>query len=269
MNYGLKGKVAVISGGTSGIGLATARQMLADGARVFLLGRSLTKGAAALASLSQFAERVIFFPTDVRLRADCKQVASQVQKSLEELLPSAKKAASRTLTTDHASVDILINAAGIYQEQGLAAVTESSYADIMDTNLKGTLFLTQALVPLLGNKSGVIINIASDAGISGNYGCAVYCASKGAVVALTRALALDLAPRVRVNCVCPADVATPLVTAQLQEANYTLAEMAEAYPLGRIGQPEEIAHVICSLASPMNSFMTGSIVAVDGGLTAK
>ena len=115
-----------------------------------------------------------------------------------------------------------------------------------------------------------IINIASDAGIGGNYGCPVYCASKGAVVSLTKALALDLAPDIRVNCICPGDVDTPLLTAQLAAADggYTKAEMGESYPLGRIASAEEVAHVICSVASPANSFMTGAVIPVDGGLTA-
>ena len=148
-------------------------------------------------------------------------------------------------------------------------MSEADYDAIMDTNVKGTLLLTQACLPLM-YEGGSIVNIASDAGVNGNYGCPVYCASKGAVVALTRALALDLAPAIRVNCVCPADVDTPLLARQLVDANggYTLADMAAAYPLGRIGRAEEIAHVICSVASPANSFMTGSIITVDGGITA-
>ena len=99
----------------------------------------------------------------------------------------------------------------------------------------------------------------------------LYCASKGAVVAFTKALALDLAPRVRVNCICPGDVATPMLGKQLQQADgsYTLEDVEQAYPLERVGEPLEIAHVICSVLSPFNSFMTGSIIPVDGGLTAK
>ena len=116
-----------------------------------------------------------------------------------------------------------------------------------------------------------IVNIASDAGIGGNYGCPVYCASKGAVVALTKALALDLAPSVRVNCVCPGDVDTPLLAEQLAAAEhrYTKEDMGRAYPLERIAAAREVAHVICSVASPANSFMTGAIIPVDGGLTAR
>ena len=98
----------------------------------------------------------------------------------------------------------------------------------------------------------------------------MYCASKGAVVSLTKALALDLAPDIRVNCICPGDVDTPLLTAQLAAADgsYTKAEMGESYPLGRIATAEEVAHVIGSVASPANSFMTGAVIPVDGGLTA-
>ena len=171
------------------------------------------------------------------------------------------------------ALDILINSAGVYQEMRLENITEEDYSYIMDINLKGTVFLTKSMYPLLrDNFEGTpcIVNIASDAGISGNYGCPIYCASKGAIVSLTKALALDMAPNVRVNCVCPADVDTPLLQNQLTpDCGYTKDDMAEAYPIGRIGKAEEIAHVVCSIASPANSFMTGSIVAVDGGLTAK
>ena len=250
MNYGLQDKIVVISGGTSGIGLATARLAANDGARVFLVGRSEEKGLSALGMLEAGPEMVKFIQADVSTIEGCQSVA--------EVL---RRAAGR--------VDILINSAGVYREQWLELVTEDEYQEIMDINVKGTLFLCQVMLPLMTEHGSAIINIASDAGLEGNYGCPVYCASKGAVVALTRALALDFAPRIRVNCVCPGDVATPLVEKQLAAGDYTLEEMAEPYPIGRIGQPEEIAHVICSLASPLNSYMTGSIVPVDGGLTAK
>ena len=155
----------------------------------------------------------------------------------------------------------------------------ADYNRIMDVNVKGTLLMIQACQPYMlphGEtepetvQDRCIINIASDAGIGGNYGCPVYCASKGAVVSLTKALALDFAPDIRVNCICPGDVDTPLLTAQLAAAkgSYTKEEMGEGYPLGRIAATEEVAHVICSVASPANSFMTGAVIPVDGGLTA-
>lgn len=255
IHYGCEGKRAVISGGTSGIGLAAAEKLLLDGAQVFLLGRSSERGAQAVQYLKeQTGCQASYISCDVSSAASCQQAAIRLRQLLNQ------------------GLDILINSAGVYEEQRLERVSEADYARIMDINVKGTIFLTQALYDLLrdGGSAPVIVNIASDAGISGNYGCPVYCASKGAVVALTKALALDMAPSVRVNCVCPADVETPLLQRQLtDDCGYGLAEMAEAYPLGRIGQAEEIAHVICSLVSPANSFMTGSVVAVDGGLTAK
>lgn len=254
MNYGCNGLCAVISGGTSGIGLAVAEKLLLDGAKIYILGRSLQRGLDAVNLLEQQTGKTpIFIPCDVSKQKSCA-------KAVECIKTTQDKATH---------IDILINCAGIYKEQRLEEMTERDYEKIFDVNVKGTLLLTQAIVPLM--YQGSIINISSDAGISGNYGCPLYCASKGAVVALTKALALDLAPSIRVNCVCPADVDTPLLQEQLKAANssYTLEDMASAYPLERIGKAQEIAHVICALVSPHNSFMTGSIVPVDGGITAK
>ena len=237
MNYGCNGKRAVISGGTSGIGLA---------AEVWLLAR--TERPQLLAELKEsYGEKVHFIQCDVANVASCKTVAAQIKNA--------------------GSIDFLVNSAGIYREQSMEMLTETEFDEIFGVNVKGTVFLTQALLPYMA-AGGAVVNVASDAGVSGNYGCAAYCASKGAVVAFTRALALDTAPRLRVNCVCPADIDTPL---QLEAAggSYTLADVAEAYPMGRVGRAEEVAHVICSLLSPANTFMTGSIVTVDGGLTAK
>ena len=271
LKYGCEGLVAVISGGTSGIGLAAAAKLAADGARVYILGRSRAKGEAAVRQLqeaigaaalrrsdAQTQGEAFFVPCDVSKAASCKEAVAKIGEREKSLLREQQ-----------AHIDILINSAGVYAEQRLENMTEADYSAIMDTNVKGTLLLTPACLPLMFC-GGSIINIASDAGVSGNYGCPVYCASKGAVVSLTRALALDLAPQIRVNCVCPADVDTPLLARQLVDAKggYTLADMAASYPLGRIGRAEEIAHAICSVASPANSFMTGSIITVDGGITA-
>ncbi len=249
MNYDLAGKIAVISGGTSGIGLATAKKMLEDGAEVFIVGRNAERGIRALHTLAMFSEKVQYIKADVSTLQGCKQVAETIKEG-------------------PAKADVLVNSAGVYSEKRLEEIAEEDYYSIMDTNVKGTLFLCQSLMPLISG-GGIVINIASDAALEGNYGCPIYCASKGAVVALTRALALDFATKIRVNCICPGDVATPMVEAQLKTGQYTLQEMALPYPMERIGRPEEIAHVICSVASPLNSYMTGSIIAVDGGLTAK
>lgn len=247
--YGCENLICVISGGTSGIGFACAELLLKDGAKVYILGRDTVRGREAVSDLKQITgKNAIFIACDV---TDESMVEETVKQIVEK------------------KVDILINSAGVYLEERLENMSAESYDKIFNTNVKGTMFLTKTVKGLMND--GSVINIASDAGISGNYGCPLYCASKGAIVSLTKALALDFSPHIRVNCICPADVDTPLLEKQLKAADggYTKEDMANAYPLGRIGMAEEIAHVICSVASPLNSFMTGSIIPVDGGITAQ
>lgn len=254
LNYGCENLCVLISGGTSGIGLATACRLLAEGARVYILGRSRERGMQAMHYLHEkTGSNAVYLPCDVTKQESCAAVMAKLAE---------REGADFQL-------HILVNSAGFYSEQRLEQLTEAAFTEMMAVNVKGTMFLTQAALPYLRQGSSVV-NVASDAALHGNYGCALYCATKGAVVAFTRALALDLAPEVRVNCVCPADVDTPLLAKQLVDANggYTLADMAAAYPLGRVGRADEVAHVICSVASPANGFMTGSVVAVDGGITA-
>ena len=322
MEYGCKNKVVVITGGTSGIGLAAARALWMDGARVSIVGRDSTRGMKALAEIAgcENTEAAVFpgLPggeTTISA-ADGLSAAegpdSVIHGTAEELTRlryiradvtkprECRMAAAIAAYYGADRIDILVNSAGIYQEKRIENVTVADYNRTMDVNLKGTLFMIQACQPYLllhrenekseataggglGAKPGrgdkgclaatrdrCIINVASDAGLGGNYGCPLYCASKGAVVSLTKALALDLAPDIRVNCICPGDVDTPLLAAQLEAAHggYTKEDMGESYPLGRIAAAGEVAHVICSVASPANSFMTGAVIPVDGGLTA-
>jgi NAD(P)-dependent dehydrogenase (short-subunit alcohol dehydrogenase family) len=238
----------VISGGTSGIGLATAKLLLSQGAKVLLLGRTDKNGDLALADLKEYAGRVKFLRVDLGLVSQCEQLGKVLAKQGDKL-------------------NFLVNSAGCYEEKPLQDITAEDYNFMLSNNLQSTIFLTKALLPLFKDGSA-IVNIASDAGIRGNYGCPLYSAAKGGVVAFSRSLALDLAPRIRVNCICPGDVDTPLVDKQIARGGYTKAEMAQVYPMGRIGKPEEIAHVIGAVLSSANSFMTGAVIPVDGGLSA-
>ena len=169
-------------------------------------------------------------------------------------------------------MDILVNSAGIYREGALDDLQEETLDELIATNIKGTFHLTRAALTQLRAARGCIVNVASDAGLRGNYFCAAYAATKGAIIAFTRSLALELAyDDVRVNAVAPADVLTPLTEQQfspLLSREEQLREMAAHYPLGRIGTAEEAAAVILFLASPAASWVTGSVYRVDGGLTA-
>jgi len=244
------GKTALISGGTSGIGLAAAELFLAGGASVMLVGRSAERGQEALAQLAA-GENARFVCGDVQRSADCQH---------------AVEACARAF----GGVDILVNSAGIYVEGALDDLTDEMLDDLIATNVKGTFHLTQAALPHLRSTQGNIVNVASDAGLHGNYFCAAYAATKGAVIAFTRSLALELAhDQVRVNAVAPADILTPLTERQFsphRAREEQLREMASVYPLGRIGTPREAAAAIAFLASSAAAWVTGSVYCVDGGL---
>lgn len=247
----MKNQVIAIAGGTSGIGLATAKWVVARGGSVFLGGRSIEKGNEALALLEG---RGSFTSLDVKNPVECRHW-------LESIYHEAGR------------LDGLVNSAGVYWEGPMEQVSEEIYQDVMDTNTKGTFFLCQGAMKIMDAQGGGrIVNVASDAGINGNFGCALYCASKSAVVGLTKALSLEGAlGKVRVNAVCPGDVDTPLWLAQCElrpDQEAAQKEMAQMYPLGRIAKPEEVAEVIGFLLSEKSSFVTGAIWTVDGGLSA-
>lgn len=245
-------EVVLLSGGTSGIGLAAAQLLLARGAQVMLMGRSEERGRKALAELDA-GERAAFVAGDVRHPADCRRAVRETLAHFGRLTG-------------------LVCSAGIYVEGALEDLRPEVLDTVLDINVKGTMYLCQAALPALKQAHGSIVNVASDAGVHGNYFCTAYCASKGAVVLFTRALALEVAHEgVRVNAIAPGDIMTPLTRGQLQaspDPEAALQEMASVYPLGRIGTPEEAAAVIAFLLSAQAGFVTGAVWRIDGGLTA-
>lgn len=250
----LKRKTALITGGTSGIGLASARIFLDNGYDVAIVGRSEQKGVKALSALSSRGRERIFLRGDISKARECERLVAETAAAF-------------------GGVDTLVNSAGIYFERAITDTGEADYDLVMDTNVRGAYFMCRYAIPhLKKSAAGAIVNVSSDAGVNGNYFCSAYCASKGAVTVLTKALALELASaNVRVNCVLPGDVDTPMTRSQLEGAEdpeEQLRQMRALYPLGRIGSAEEVAEVVYFLASEKAAFVTGAAWGVDGGLTA-
>jgi NAD(P)-dependent dehydrogenase (short-subunit alcohol dehydrogenase family) len=250
----LKNKVAIVTGGTSGIGRATALLFAREGARVLLTGRNKERGAAVQKEIEQNSGHAIFQQADVRFPEACR---STVNHTLERF----------------GGLDILVNNAGVFFPNTVLDCSEEEWDLTVDISLKGTFLMSKYALPgLIAQGSGSIINISSGWGLVGGNEAAAYCAAKGGVVLLTKAMAVDHSQQgVRINCICPGDVETPMLyeDAQLRDMTWeAYAASAADRPMGRIGTPDEIAKVAVFLASEDASFMTGAIVAVDGGGTA-
>jgi NAD(P)-dependent dehydrogenase (short-subunit alcohol dehydrogenase family) len=242
---GLAGKRVLITGGAGGIGSATARRFLEEGSRVVVLDRD----DAACSRL----ERELPALSAV-LRADVADplAVSQALARMDELL---------------GGIDVLINNAGISVRNSFLGISPEEWRRVIDTNLHGMFYVAQeAARRMLALGSGVILNMGSTNGLLGYHYYADYNASKAGVVELTRSMALELAPAVRVNAVCPGYILTPM-----QEAEYTpemLRACAAKIPLGRLGRPEEVAALFSFLASDEAAFITGHCFIIDGGETA-
>ncbi len=242
------GKSILVTGASRGIGKATAQAFLDAGARVAVNGRSEDSVAAALAELNG-QDRIVAAAGDVATVAGCEAV---VRRALEQL----------------GGLDVLVNNAGVYASAAIAETDEAVWDTVLDTNLKGTFFCSRAALPALRKARGSIVNVASESGLNGYANSSAYCASKGAVVNLTRAMAIELAPEVRVNCVCPGVIDTDMARAGFaidgdEEAG--LARQRSMYPVKRIGTAEEVATAILYLASDMAGFVNGAALAMDGG----
>jgi NAD(P)-dependent dehydrogenase (short-subunit alcohol dehydrogenase family) len=248
-------RVAIVTGGASGIGLATATRLLREGARVAVVDRVEPEKAAR--ALGAAGGEVWGVPADV---ADETQVRAMVDEVLSRAL----------------RVDVLINAAGIGSPRPVTIdeATAVEWQELCAVNLTGTFLCCRAVIPAMRRGGGgAIVNVASELGLVGSPRSAMYSATKGAVVQLTRALAVDhAADHIRVNCVCPGPVDTPLLRRGIERAADPEAKLLREVGstlLGRLGRPEEIASVIHFLASDEASFVTGSIVVADGGVTAR
>jgi len=247
-------QVALITGGTSGIGEATALLFAREGAKVAITGRNETRGHAVTAAILEAGGAAIFLRTDVRRAAECERAVGE--------------------TIDRfGRVDILFNNAGIFYPHDTLECSEQEWDEQIDINLKGAFLMSKSALPgMIARGRGVIINNSSGWGIVGGDKAVAYCASKGGVVLMTKAMAIDHGRQgVRVNCICPGDVETPMLPQDakmrgLKWQDY-LAGCANR-PMGRVGTAEEIARAVLFLASDDSSFMTGAALVVDGGGTA-
>ncbi|MEK7799881.1 MAG: SDR family oxidoreductase [Acidobacteriota bacterium] len=236
------------------MGRATAALFAKEGARVAITGRDEVRGRVALHEIKSAGSEGIFVRADVRSSDDCR-------RSVEETLRAFKR------------LDILFNNAGVFFPHTVPDCPEEVWDLTVDINLKGTFLMSKHALPvMIAQKSGVIINNSSGWGLVGGDAAAAYCASKGGVVLLTKAMAIDHGRQgIRVNCICPGDVETPMLPEDAKRRGLSWEEYlkgAANRPLGRIGQPEEIAKAALFLASDDSSFMTGSTLVVDGGGSA-
>jgi meso-butanediol dehydrogenase/(S,S)-butanediol dehydrogenase/diacetyl reductase len=239
---GLKGKRVLITGGARGIGKATAARFLEEGARVVILDKD-SEGCRRIAQEMQGLKGTIV--TDV---SDPNEVTKAFEK-LDNLLKG---------------LDVLINNAGISIRQQFLDIAAEKWQQVIDINLNGVFYVAQQAARLmLAGEGGVILNMGSTNGLRGYPYYSAYNASKAGVIELTRSLAIELAPKVRVNAVCPGYILTPM-----QEAEYTpemLRDCERRVPLGRLGKPEEVASLFAFLASEEAKFITGQCLVIDGG----
>jgi NAD(P)-dependent dehydrogenase (short-subunit alcohol dehydrogenase family) len=250
----LEGSVALITGGTSGIGRATAALFAEEGAKVVLTGRDEDRGGAVVGEVASRGGTARFVRADVRSRDDC---ARSVRETVEAF----------------GRLDVLFNNAGLYVENDAVGCSPEEFDLHVDTMLKGTFLMCHFALPvMIGQGGGAIVNNSSGWGLVGGAGAVAYCAAKGGVTLMTKALAIDHGRHgIRVNAVCPGDTETAMETADAERKGWTwerYVAWASDRPLGRMGDPVEVARAVLFLASDEASFITGATLAVDGGGTA-
>lgn len=244
--FRLDGRVAVVTGGASGIGEATSRTFAAAGASVLIVDVDEDRANRLSAELPESSARI------------CDITNEEAVQSLFASIPK---------------LDVLVNNAGIGLVGGVEETELADFQRLMRVNVEGTFLVTRSAIPKLVESHGSIVNIGSVAGLIGVRKRFAYCATKGAVVSMTRQLAVDYPSQLRVNCICPGTVDTPFVEGYLEkyhkhEKEKVRAELNQRQPIGRLGKPEEIAALALYLASDAAGFVHGSVISIDGGWTA-
>jgi NAD(P)-dependent dehydrogenase (short-subunit alcohol dehydrogenase family) len=250
----LQGKIAVITGGGSGIGRAIALAFGREGAKVAVLGRTQSALDAVVQELSDTGSEALAVSCDVTHGADTLAAVKRVENAFGH-------------------VNVLVNNAGVLSVSTVETISEQDWDSVISTNLKGPFLMSRAALPAFRRAGqGSIVNIGSVLGLVAMKDRAAYCASKGGLTLLTKAMALDHAhEHIRVNCICPAIVETELVKglfSESEEGRKARESRIGTLPLGRFGAPGDIAELAVFLASDESSWMTGTAIPVDGGLTA-
>jgi len=247
----LHGKTAIITGAAGGIGRATALRFAGEGAALVLADLNQEQGQELVREISAAGGRAIFERADVTRPADCRRVA---ERTVQEF----------------GGLHILFNNAGIIRRGSVLEISENDWDAVIAVNVKSIFLMSREIIPIMGSpEGGSIINTASGWGLAGGSQAAAYCASKGAVVLMTKAMAIDHGrQKIRVNCICPGDTDTAMLRTEARQLGVAeerfLSDSAKR-PLGRLGKPDEIANAALYLASDAASFVTGAALVVDGG----
>ncbi|NCF83088.1 MAG: glucose 1-dehydrogenase [Proteobacteria bacterium] len=247
----LEGRVALITGGNSGIGRATAALLASEGAAVVLTGRNRGRGEQVAQAINEDGGKAMFLCSDVRVADECRRA---VERTLERF----------------GRIDVLFNNAGVFHPKTVPDCTEQEWDETIDSSLKGAFLMSKYALPsMIERGSGSIIHTSSGWGVLGGDRAAAYCAAKGGLIVMAKAMAIDHGPDgIRVNCVCPGDVETPMLPDDAKKRGMPWKDYlagASDRPLGRIGTAEEIARAVLFLASDDSSFVTGEALVVDGG----